>query len=193
MYKINFIVVLLSIILLSNCKQKVGYFDTVEKELAKDIRNDDLFLGLKLTMTSQDFYDTCWGLNKRGLTREGAMNTTVHYPVDELKEAGSLDFYPLFEDGKVKSMTGYTQYKAWAPWRKDLWAEPLLEDTKEWFQRWFGGNEFFQIKSPGMGKAYVKIDGNRRIVLYYLTDQRVEVLISDLTNLDEVLKLKEKE
>lgn len=177
----------------SNCKQSPSYFETVEMELAKDIRHDELFLGLKLTMPTKEFYDTCWGLNKRGLTREGAMNTTVHYPVDELKEKGSFDFYPIFKNGKVQSMTGFTQYEAWAPWRKDLWAEPLLEDTREWIQKWIGGNDFFEIKSPGLGKAYVKIDGNRRIVLYYLTDQRVEVLISDLTNLDEVLKLKEKQ
>jgi len=183
----------LGITLFSNCKQRQGYFETVKSELAKDVRYDELFLGLSLQMANKDFYDTCWGLNKRGLTMEGGTNRTVHYPVDELKERGSLDFFPIFKEGKVQSMTGYTQYKAWAPWRKDLWSEPLLEDTKDWFQRWFGGNEFFQIKSPGIGKAYVKIDGNRRIVLYCLTDQRVEVLISDLTDLDDVLKLKEKE
>lgn len=178
------------IISMLSCGTGSNYQSIVDKELSKGVRYDSLFLGLKLGMPNKAFYDTCWQLNKSGLTREGAMNTTVHYPFDKLKHKGSLDFYPLFKDDKVQSMTGFTMYDGWAPWRRELWSEHLIEDTKSMFEEWFGGNKFFSIKSPGIGKAYVKIDGNRRIVLMYTDDQRVDVLISDLTNLDDVLKLK---
>jgi len=175
---------------LISCGTRSNYKNTVEKELATGIRHDSLFLGLKLGMSTKSFYDTCWGLNKSGLTREGAMNTTVHYPFDKLKHEGSYDFYPIFKDSKIQSMTGFTMYTGWSPWRRELWSEHLIEDTKEMFEKWLGGNKFFSIKSPGIGKAYVKIDGNRRIVLMYTEEQKVDVLISDLTNLDDVLKLK---
>jgi len=185
----NYIVIIC--ISFSACKRESTYHKMVDKELSKNVRHDSLFLGLSFGMTQAAFYDSCWVLNKNGLTREGAMNTTVHYPFDQLKHDGSLDFFPIFKDGKVQSMTGYTMYKAWAPWTKELWTDHLIEDTKEMFERWYPGNPFFSIKSPGIGKAYVKIDGNRRIVLFYTNDQRVEVLISDLTNIDDVLQLKD--
>jgi len=177
------------VLLISACKQESTYHSLVKAELAKNVRNDSLFLGLAIGMSQVAFYDTCWALNKQGLTREGAMNTTVHYPFEELSHKGALDFFPIFSEGKVQSMTGHTMYDGWSPWKKELWSEHLIEDTKNMFERWFPGNLFFPIKSPGIGKAYVKIDGNRRIVLLYTNDQRVEFLISDLTNPDDVLKL----
>lgn len=173
------------------CNSGSNYQGTVDAELATGIRNDSLFLGLSLGMAEKDFFTVCWDLNKKGLTKEGFSNMTVQYKLEDLQAEGYYDFYPFFENGKIKSMTGFTHYKAWSPWRKDLWSDHLIEDCRGVFEKWFPGNSFFSIKSPTYGKAYVKIDGNRRIVLYIDDDQKVNVLISDLTNLDEILKPKD--
>lgn len=188
--KIKHFIFCLLILVLCACGSNSNYQSVIDQELATGVRNDSLFLGLSLGMPEKDFFSVCWDLNKKGLTKEGFSNTTVQYELVDLKHEGYYDFYPLFEDGKVKSMTGFTHYKAWSPWRKDLWSDHLIEDSKVVFEKWYGGNKFFSIKSPSYGKAYVKIDGNRRIVLYIGDDQKVNVLISDLTNLDDILKPK---
>lgn len=190
--KIKEFIFCLLIVGLCCCNSGSHYESIVKEELASGLRYDSLFLGISLGMGEKDFFTACWDLNKQGLTKEGFSNTTVQYGLTDLKHEGYYDFYPLFEDGKVKSMTGFTHYKAWSPWRKDLWSDHLIEDSKEAFEKWYGGNMFFSIKSPTYGKAYVKIDGNRRIVLYISDDQKVNVLISDLTNLDTILKPKDK-
>ena len=172
------------------CGTKSNYQSIVDQELATGIRNDSLFLGLSLGMEEKEFFATCWDLNKQNITKEGYSNMTVQLALQGLQHNGYYDFYPFFENKKIKTMTGFTHYKAWSPWRKDLWSDHLIEDTREKFENWFRGNKFFSIKSPTRGKAYVKIDGNRRIVLYIEDDQKVNVLISDLTNLDDILKPK---
>lgn len=175
------------------CGNTFNYQKAVDEGLASGIRYDSLYLGLSLGMGEKDFFTACWDLNKQGLTKEGFSNMTVQYEMKELKHEGYYDFYPFFEKGLVKSMTGFVHYKAWSPWRKDLWSDHLIEDSRTMFENWFGGNKFFSIKSPTYGKAYVKIDGNRRIVLYHNDDQKVNVLISDLTNLDTFLKPKDQQ
>lgn len=173
-----------------SCSKQTKYAKTVEEELAGGIRHDTLLLGLHFGMPEKDFYSTCWNLNQKGLIKEGYSNRTIYYNLPGLAHEGFLDFFPIFKNGKVQSFEGFTMYKGWAPWNKELWADKLIEDTRELFEATYPGNSFFSIKSPGRGKAYVKIDGNRRIVLYYLEDSKVEVLVSDLTNLDNVLTLK---
>lgn len=189
--KIKHFIFCLLILVLCACGSNSNYQNVVDQELATGIRNDSLFLGLSIGMPEKDFFTVCWDLNKKGMTKEGFSNTTVQYELKDLKHEGYYDFYPLFEDGKVKSMTGFTHYKAWSPWRKDLWSDHLIEDSRVVLEKWYGGNKFFSIKSPSYGKAYVKLDGNRRIVLYIADDQKVNVLISDLTNLDDILKPKD--
>lgn len=170
------------------CSGSSDYQQMVQRELASGERNDSLFLGLSFGMTANEFYDHCWKLNRQGLVREGAMNTTVYYEVEELPYKGALDFYPVFKDGRVQAMTGFTHYIGWAPWNKHLWAPQLLEDTRELFESWYGKG-FIEVKSPGRGKAYAKVDDNRQILLFYDRDERVEFLFSDLTNDDQMIKV----
>jgi hypothetical protein len=186
MNKIFFGLLLLSIVFA--CKPKSQYEQTVKRELSSGIKNDTLFHGFHFGMESKAFYDKCWELNKKGLAREGAQNATVYQKITDLKYEAGFEFYPRFKNDKVQSMVGYVQYIGWAPWNKDLQSDVLIEDVKEMFERWYGPG-FIPIKSPGIGNAYVRIDGNRRLVLYYNKEQRVEFLYSDLTNPDNLLKL----
>lgn len=184
------LLLILSSVLVS-CKKKSLYHQTVKKELASGIKQDSIFLGFYFGMESQDFYNKCWELNKAGLAREGSQNTTVYQKITELNHDAGFEFYPLFKNDKIQSMLGHVAYIGWSPWNKELWPDKLIEDLKNLFEEWYGPG-FFPIKSPGRGKAYVKIDGNRRIVLYHEKDQRVEFLFSDLSDPDDILKMANK-
>ena len=188
--QINLIVaVLLLGVLFIECKPKSEYRQIVDRELASGITQDSLFLGIYFGMSSEDFYKRCWELNKEGLIMEGGNNATVHYKLDKLKHKGAFEFYPIFKDEKLQSMTGYAHYSAWAPWNTELFADSLIEDFKGFLETWFGEG-FISVPSPGTGKAYAHVSGNRRIVLYYTKDERVEVLFTDLTNDDGILTKK---
>ncbi len=182
--KSNLVIILAAVALLQ-CTPKSEYKKLVERELSSQVKNDSLFLGTYFGMSSKDFYDHCWKLNKQGLIREGSNNTTVYYETGELPYKAAIEFYPRFQDGKIQSMTGHIHYKAWAPWNRHLWAEALIEDAKRLFETWYGG-KFIPVKSPGYGKAYAKVDGNRRILLFYTKETRMEFLMTDLTNDDEI-------
>ncbi|PHN03842.1 hypothetical protein [Flavilitoribacter nigricans] len=190
MNKVKYLMLLALLPFLISCSQQSEYARAVEDELDSGVRHDTVLLGLYFGMPERDFYNTCWKLNQQGVIKEGYSNRTIYYELPGLQHHGFLDFFPIFKNGKIQSFTGFTMYTGWAPWNKEMWADKLIEDTRRLFESSYPGNEFFPIRSPGRGKAYVKVDGNRRIVLYYTEDSKVEVLISDLTDLDNVLTLK---
>lgn len=169
------------------CTQKTEYQKVLEKELATGVRNDSLFYDFYFGMPSDSFYAYCWDMNKKGEFMEGSSNQTVKTEVLGLPYRANFEFYPLFKDEKIQSMVCTFNYPAWAPWNTYLNSENLIEDLKVMLQIWYGG-EFFETKRIGLGKTYTMIQGNRRIVLYCEQDNRVEVLYSDLTNLDDIIK-----
>ena len=79
------------LLLCVGCEKKTKYERIVDKELSKKERKDDIFLGFYFGMPSKDFYEKCWELNKSGLAREGAMNTTVYYDIDDLSYKSALE------------------------------------------------------------------------------------------------------
>ena len=163
------------------CKNDTAYSKLVKEELSKDIRNDSLFLGLHFGMTAGEFYDRCWELNREGVVREGLSNTTVHYKVEGLPFAAAMEFWPVFKDDRIQAMNAHAYYTAWAPWNREFWSDILIDELKGLLEDWYGEG-FIPVPSPGYGKAYVKVDGNRQITIWYERDERVEILFSDLTN-----------
>ena len=49
--------------------KKKTYSELVKQGLGKGVREDSLFLGIYLGMSSKDFYGHCWELNKKGVIR----------------------------------------------------------------------------------------------------------------------------
>lgn len=184
----NKVAFVIAIFFMISCTSKSDYHKIVEKELASGIRYDSLFLGMSFGMSSEDFYKRCWELNKEGLIREGGNNATVYHEINDLDDKAAMEFYPIFKDEKIQSMTGHFHYLKWAPWNKETFADVLIVKVKDMLEDWYGEG-FIKVPSPGVGEAYTKIDGNRRIVLYYTKDEKVEMLISDLTNDDGILTL----
>jgi len=89
---------------LNACQQKSEYHQMVERELASGERYDSLFLGIHFGMESKDFYTHCWKLNKEGVIREGATNTSVYHELTGLKHPANMEFYPGFYNGKIIEM-----------------------------------------------------------------------------------------
>ncbi len=174
-------------ILGSGCNRPSEYHQMVERELARGVTYDTLFLGVTFGMTSKDFYAHCWDLNKKGLVKQGPQNTTVEYKVNELKKPATMNFYPSFYEDKIYEMPVTFTYEAWAPWNKSLFADSLQLDVLKLYEKWYGKG-FLKVEHSLKGAAYVKVDGNRRISIYKGTsDKDVHVLYTDLT-VDQKIK-----
>lgn len=181
---------LFSILLLSGglaaCTQETGYQQykaMAAKELAGGQRVDSLFFGIHLGMSSREFYAHCWEMNKKGLFTDGENNTAVLYKLnnEELKSPASMNFYPAFHKDKIHQMSVNFEYNAWAPWNKHLFSDSLQLEVLALYQDWYKkGNPFIRLDDDKKGTIYVKVDGNRRIIIGRYDDRRVKVDYTDL-------------
>lgn len=165
------------------------------KELAHGQRVDSLFFGIHLGMSSKQFYAHCWEMNKKGLFTDGENNTAVLYKLDnnELDHPASMNFYPAFYQDKLHNMRVTYNYDAWAPWNKHLFADSLQLKVLELYTAWYkGGNSFIKMEDKKRGTIYVKVDGNRRIIIGKYDDVRVKVDYSDLRVEKEIEEHNEK-
>lgn len=186
--KKGILLLLLATTIFSSCKS--DYERMVEEGLASGERNDSLFLGIYLGMTAKDFFAHCWELNKQHLIKQGNANTSVEYEMKELKAPAMMNFYPTFFKDEIHEMPVMFNYVAWAPWNKKLWADSLIEDVKILMETWYGPG-FVKMEHPEKGFRYVKVDGNRRIILWKEDDQFVKGLYTDLTKEKEMNAEKE--
>ena len=128
-------------------------------------------------MTSKAFYGYCWELNKKGIISDGANNTMVLYKIDSgLRFPASMNFYPDFLDNKVANMRVTFQYNAWAPWNKAQFSDSLLPDVLQLYKKWYpGGNDFITMTYIRIKATYIKVDGNRRLVLGKFDDMMLKL------------------
>ena len=159
------------------------YTQLVKAELASGKRVDSIYLGMYFGMTSKQFYLHCWNLNKAGVLTDGQSNTAVLYKLNhnELKHPASMNFFPVFTQDKISKMNASIQYDGWAPWNKRFFADSLLPDVIQYFTKWYAeGNSFIKIKDAEKRIVYVKVDGNRRILIGKEDDMNVHVELTDL-------------
>ncbi len=162
------------------CSPGKTYDRILKRELASGVRYDSLFMGISFGMTDEAFYKHCWKLNHDGLIRQGTVNQSVLYEIkEELEHPATMNFYPKFKNGKIVEMPVRFIYNGWTPWNKELSAEKLAEDVKNWYE-YIYGNGFITIVHPKKGKAYIKIDGNRRITIYNENDLHVWAVFTDM-------------
>lgn len=172
------------LLLAGGCDDRSEYDKLVEKEMARGVTYNRLFLGYELGMAKEAFYDHSWALNRQGLVMQGPQNQTVQYELDDdLPHPAKMYFYPEFYEDKVFQMRVQFIYDGWAPWNKELWSDSLQLDVVDLFRAWYGEGfiehgatrDFF-----GEHVEYVKVDGNRRIVVAKHTDQEVVAVFTDL-------------
>lgn len=158
---------------------------TIEKqELATGIRHDSLFMGLTFGMTEQEFFDFCWGMNKKGVFTEGSGMSVeyqlgkkdFHYPIQ-------MNFYPQFLNDKIKEMPMAFTYKGIDLSYPNEQTQKLLLDVKGLMEEWYG-TSFFITPLPKGEKgqnAYAKVSGNRRVLIFSEKEYEVMVIVTDLT------------
>lgn len=176
---------LLPAVLLCGCMdmQFERYKAIMKKELASGAHADSLFFGIHFGMTSKQFFAHCWEMNKRGLFTDGQHNTAVLYKLNnhELKHPASLNFYPTFTHNRISQLWATIEYDGWAPWNKHLGSDRLIEDVLALYKKWYNtGNPFLTITDKKRGTIYVKVDGNRRIIIGRYNDIQVKVDYTDM-------------
>jgi hypothetical protein len=173
-------------IFFNGCIQS-DYTKLVKSELAKGIRQDSLLLGINFGDTRNDFYVKCLYLNKQQLIREGPGNSSVQYLfIDSLvhtkpAEIGML-FMPTFDkDEAISEMNMEFSYLAWAPWNREYQSDSLKVKVMELLIHWYKGNDFITATIKD-SEVPVKVDGNRRILVFIHDQQRVVVKVQDILN-----------
>ena len=178
-------VVLLGAVLTS-CVQS-DYTKLVKQELGKGVRRDSLLLGIYFGNTRNEFYGKCFDLNKAGLVMQGPGNKSVqHVFIDSSvhKKAAQIRllFMPVYDSSQsIAQMNMEFSYTAWAPWNKEAQSDSLKIKAMKLLMNWYKGNEFINAKI-GKENVPVKLDGNRRIILYIENPQTVTVKIQDILN-----------
>lgn len=170
----------------SGCFQS-DYTKLVKSELAKGIRQDSLLFGIKFGDTRNDFYGKCFDLNKQRLVTQGPANNSVQFLfTDSLYHHQPTDirllFFPNYdEDQVIAEMSMEFSYLAWAPWNKLYQSDSLEIKTKKLLVHWYQGNEFVTAKVNDIDIP-VKLDANRRILVYIKDAQSVGVKIQDISH-----------
>lgn len=179
-YHFVFISLLFAVINIS-CESKSEYERRLETELTKDIRVDSLFLGYYLGMTREDFYAHSWDLNSKEIVTG---QQTVRYEITELKSPASMEFYPQFKDDKIYQMPVEVHYDGWAPWNKEFFADTLMVDMAELYEKKYDADFFKAIHPESQKEAYIDIQGNRRISIFKRDDRIVFIEFLDLSTVE---------
>jgi hypothetical protein len=174
----TWITLFLGLIVFGGC-QGSEYERRLKRELASGVRHDSIFLGLYLGMPNEVFFDHCYQLNQQRLVKEGLGGLSVEYRFPDQNPELVMYFSPRFFDDKVYQIEVQFTHPSWSPWNRDLWSEKLVDRVMSVIEQWHGPG-FFRLENPERGTLWVKIDGNRRIVLNIVDDQFVRGLFTDV-------------
>jgi len=173
-------------VLLVSCSES-KYSSLIKEEMSKGIVQDSLFLGLKLGQSQKEFFDKCWQLNRDKIVTNGSDGFVMYVlpggKKGDLGQAITMLFYGIFNEEKV--MTGMNlqfYYDSWSLWNKSLQSDQLIHEVKDRLKSLFPGNDFISVSlNNEKDELYLKVDGNRRITIKPLDDNRkVKVKIDDL-------------
>ncbi|HZY82169.1 MAG TPA: hypothetical protein VFE50_21740 [Cyclobacteriaceae bacterium] len=162
------------------------YTKAVKSELAKGVRADSLLFDIKFGTTREEFYGTCFDLNKRHIVTQG-IGFSVQYMIkDSITGKKPVDiqmlFYPGFDTlDIVNAMNIEFRYPGWMPGERELQSDSLQSHVRAILTKWYGGNPFITARIHEQDIP-VKVDGNRRILLFMEDEQRVLARISDLSH-----------
>lgn len=164
------------------------YSQLIKTEMARGVIYDSLLFDMKFGQHKQEFLNACWKLNQKGIVSNGPGNTTVKYKLPlkadaPMESAINLLFFGDFNEAKI--MTGMDlqfYYPAWSIWNKNLQSNKLVPVVMDSLRKWYPGNDFIKVPlEKDSTHLFVKVDGNRRIVIKPLDDERiVKAKIDDL-------------
>lgn len=167
---------------LSGCETADKLETTINQELSSGIRNDSLFAGIYFGWNQKEFYDHCWQMNKQGIFANGSQGASVLYAFEDDEGYNvDLNFFPEYDNGGAYRYNASFGYNAWAPWNKQLQSDDLLKKLPGILLKWYGGNDFFEIKKNNIS-TYYKIDGNRQIAMRIKDDRLIITTFTDLSH-----------
>ena len=182
---VNIFAALLFLVLMSGCTES-KYSELIKSEMAKGVVHDSLLFGMKFGQTKQEFFNRCWKLNQQRLVTQSTESKFLRY-LRPVKKGGdnsnaiTMLFYGSFNEENI--MTGMDlqfYHEGWSLWNKELQSDQLIYGVKELLTAWFPGNNFIIVKRDNI-EIFVKVDGNRRIIIKPLDDERqVKAKIDDL-------------
>jgi hypothetical protein len=98
---------------------------------------------------------------------------------DSLDQPIAFNFYADQTGEKIHKYNTSFYYYGWAPWNKHLQSEVLLEELPGILLNWHGGNKAIPKMVDGK-KHYYKVDGNRMIDLFIISERIVAAKYIDL-------------
>ncbi len=163
---------------------KSDYEKMLAAEKSKGVRHDEIWLGIHFGMQGKTFYDTCRTMNKSGILSHGTeLPTTTRMDVSEhFSNRVYMNFFPEFDKEKgIVEVFAIFVYNDLIPWKNEKSQEILLAEAKNYLEKVLPGNSFLEIDHPGKGKIWVKVDGNRQVLLFKFEEQKVKAVITDLS------------
>jgi len=175
----------LGMINISSCSEKIKYGDIVSHELAKDIRYDSLIYGIHFGMTNEEFANYCTEMNREKIFMPNQNGSAVSLEIQNgFYSPVYFEFFPQFGNRrKIEKLGASLQYKDFSYYNKKYAIENLISETIKNFEKAYGGNKFFEMPHQNtlLKYQYIKIDGNRKIVLSPNFDgQKLNVEFEDL-------------
>ncbi len=149
------------------CDRVGEYKALVNKELDTEVKNDTLIHGIRFGMNKREFFAHCWELNKQGVFKEGAFNTSVFYEIVKNEKRYNINFYPKFEQGKITELPLEYTYAAFAPWNSEYTMDKLQSEVVDMYVEKHGEYDLQISSEKSENKiAYVWVQGNQRISIY---------------------------
>jgi len=171
-------------IFLISCQDPSNYDILVRDELTNGNYIESVQFGLKLGDTKKDFFVKAWELNNEGKVTHGPNNDFIAYELQNMPKGRRINhlFYGIFNNDDI--MTGLDMrfyFLGWAPWNDSLQSNKVLPVAMKKLIEWYPGNDFSLIENKNIpDQSYVKIDGNRQIVIHIMDDRYVRAQLIDL-------------
>ncbi|MDC1216617.1 hypothetical protein N8131_00680 [Flavobacteriaceae bacterium] len=93
-----------------------------------------------------------------------------------------MSIVPNFEEkNNIDGLELRFNFLGWSNWNTDYQSGVLINQVKDSLIFWLPGNDFIDVNLDGIDKkTFVKVDGNRRILLYRLDSKNVIAKINNL-------------
>lgn len=180
------LLVMLLVFLLISCRQEVTLEDMQSKELARGVRYDSLIYGVHFGMSMEDFANHCAQMNRKKLFMPNTQGNAVRIRFTEgYQEPVQFEFFPDQNPTRtLVRLTGALRYESFSYYDKKYAIKNLLKEAIGFFEDGYGGNEFIALPHENvlLEHKFVKIDGNRKIILSPTFDGQVlEVVFEDIS------------
>jgi hypothetical protein len=181
-----FLGILFGLFSFSSCSENLSYEEYVAVELSKGVYHDSLIYRIRFGMTYEEFDSYCLAMNKKKIFMPSHNGSAVRLRLQDGFDAPVyFDFFPTASVNKnISKLIASMTYQNFSYYDKKYEIDNLVPEAIAFFEKGYGGNEFFAIPHENklLKYMYVKIDGNRKIILSPSFDgQMLNIVFENLT------------